>query len=89
MNQVIGDPDELDTFAHSLQSYLDQINEATGQLNQQFGALGETWQDSNREQFEEQFEELLTQLAGFSSNAAEQIPHLQVMAAKLRDYLQS
>lgn len=89
MNQAIGDPDELDAFAHSLQSYLDQINEATAQLNQQFGALGETWQDAKRAQFEEQFQELLRQLAAFDATAAEQIPHLRSMATKLRDYLQS
>ena len=89
MNQAIGDPDELDAFAHSLHSYLEQINEATAQLNQQFGALGETWQDAKRTQFEEQFQELLRQLVAFDANAAEQIPYLRSMAAKLRDYLQS
>lgn len=89
MNQAIGDPDELDAFAHSLQSYLDQINEATAQLSQKFGALGETWQDAKRSQFEEQFQELLRQLAAFDASASEQIPHLRAMAAKLRDYLQS
>ena len=89
MNQAIGDPDELETFAHSLQLFIDQINETTGQLNQQFGALGETWQDAKRVQFEEQFQELLRQQAAFEARASEQIPHLRALAAKLRDYLQS
>ena len=89
MNQAIGNPDELEAFAHSLQAYLDQINEATGRLNQQFGALGDTWQDAQRARFEEQFEDLLRQISAFDANASEQIPHLRVMADKLRDYLQS
>jgi uncharacterized protein YukE len=89
MNQAIGDPDELETFAHSLQSFIDQINEATAQLNQRFGALGETWQDAKRAQFEEQFQELLRQQVAFEANATEQIPQLRALAAKLRDYLQS
>ena len=75
MNQAIGDPDDLETFAISLQLFIDQINESTGQLKQQFGALGETWQDANRAQFEEQFQELLRQLVAFEANATEQIPH--------------
>lgn len=89
MSQAIADPDELDAFAHALQSYLDQVNEATGQLSQTFGALGATWQDTQRAQFEEQFNELLRQLAAFDAGAAEQIPHLRGLAVKLRDYLQS
>jgi hypothetical protein len=51
--------------------------------------LGETWQDAKRAQFQEQFQELLRQLAAFEANATEQIPHLRGLAAKLRDYLQS
>jgi uncharacterized protein YukE len=89
MSQAIADPDELDAFAHRLQSYLDQVNEATGQLNQAFGALGETWQDAQRAQFEEQFQELTRQIDVFGANAADQIPHLRGLAAKLREYLQS
>lgn len=88
MNQAIGNPDELDAFAHSLQAYLDQINDATGHLNQQFGALGDTWQDAQRGRFEEQFEDLLRRISAFDSNVSEQIPYLRAMADDLRHYLQ-
>jgi uncharacterized protein YukE len=89
MTQAIGDPDELERFAHSLQQFLDSLNDAVGNLNGAFASLGETWQDEKRAQFEEEYNALVQQLMVFDSNASEQIPYLHALAARLRDYLQS
>lgn len=89
MPQAIGDPDELERFAHSLRLFVDSLNDAVGNLNGAFASLGDTWQDEKRAQFEDEYNALLQQLRQFDSNASEQIPYLTALAARLRDYLQS
>lgn len=89
MTQAIGDPDELERFAHSLQHFVDTLNEAAGNLNGAFASLGDTWQDDKRKRFEEDYHALLHQLNQFNANAEEQIPYLTALAARLRDYLQT
>ncbi|HOD20413.1 MAG TPA: WXG100 family type VII secretion target [Candidatus Fermentibacter daniensis] len=88
MAQVIGDPDELERFAHSLHQFIDLLNDAVGNLNHAFAALGETWKDEKRARFEEEFDALVRQLKQFDANASEQVPYLMALAAQLRDYLQ-
>jgi uncharacterized protein YukE len=89
MAQAIGDPDELDRFAHSLRQFVDSLNDAVGNLNGAFAALGDTWQDEKRARFEEEYHALVQQLKQFDTNASEQIPYLAALAARLREYLQS
>lgn len=89
MPQAIGDPDELDNFAQTLVHFLDTLNEAVNGLNHGFSALGDTWQDEKRIRFEEDYKVLLQQLSVFESNATEQVPYLQKLASRLRDYLHS
>lgn len=87
MAQAIGDPDELDRFALSLQHFVDSLNEEVGSLNGAFASLGDTWQDDKRARFEENYDALVRQLHQFNANAEEQIPYLVALAARLRDYL--
>jgi uncharacterized protein YukE len=89
MAQAIGDPDEMERFAHSLRLFVDSLNDAVGNLNGAFAALRDTWQDDKRAQFEEEYSALVQQLRQFDSNASEQIPYLTALAARLRDYLHS
>jgi uncharacterized protein YukE len=89
MAQAIGDPEELEGFAHSLQQFVDTLNDALGKLNGAFASLGDTWQDGKRAQFEEEYNALGQQLTRFESNASEQSPYLTALAARLRDYLNS
>lgn len=89
MPQAVGDPDELERFAHSLQQFIDSLNDAVGNLNGAFSALGDTWQDQKRAQFEEEYHALIQQLRQFDTNASEQIPYLTALAARLRDYLKA
>lgn len=87
MGRAIGDPDELERFAHALQQFLDALNSAVENLNHAFTALGETWQDEKRARFEDDYNALVQQLKQFDANASEQIPYLVALAARLRDYL--
>lgn len=89
MAQAIADPDELERFAYSLQQFTDSLNDAVSSLNGAFASLGDTWQDDKRAQFEEEYNALLQQLHQFDANATEQVPYLNALASRLRDYLQS
>jgi uncharacterized protein YukE len=89
MAQAVGDPEELERFAYALQQFVDSLNDAVGNLNGAFAALGDTWQDEKRHRFEEDYHALVQQLQQFDANASEQVPYLVQLAARLRDYLQS
>ncbi|WP_413674430.1 WXG100 family type VII secretion target [Massilia cellulosiltytica] len=89
MAQAVGDPEELERFAYALQQFVDSLNDAVGNLNGAFAALGDTWQDEKRRRFEEDYHALVQQLQQFDANASEQVPYLVQLAARLRDYLQS
>ena len=89
MAQAIGDPEELERFAHSLQQFIDSLNDAVANLNGAFASLGDTWQDEKRARFEEEFNTLVQQLHHFNVNAVDQVPYLVALASRLRDYLQS
>lgn len=89
MPQAIGDPDELDNFAHTLSQFVDTMNDAVGGLNAAFGSLGDTWQDQKRMQFEESYEALIQTLSQFETVAEDQVSYLHSLAARLRDYLES
>ena len=88
MAQAIGDPEELERFAYSLQQFVDSLNDAVGNLNGAFATRGDTWQDEKRMEFEEDYNALVQQLQQFNANASEQVPYLAALAARLRDYLQ-
>lgn len=89
MSRAIGDPNELERFAHSLSNFIDKMNEAVDELNYSFNSLGESWQDEKRASFEEEYRVLLQQLNHFEDNSSEQIAYLMKLAAHLKDYLQS
>lgn len=89
MAQAIADPDELDRFASELASYREMLNSETGRIQGCFSSLGDTWQDSKRAAFEDQFNELVGQIARFEESCDDCIPFLHTMAERLRDYLQS
>ncbi|PSS58946.1 WXG100 family type VII secretion target [Pseudomonas sp. BBP2017] len=89
MAQAIGDPEELERFAHALRQFTDSLNDSVGALGGAFQSLGDTWQDEKRSQFEEEFNMLVQQLHQFNANATEQVPYLITLASRLRDYLQS
>lgn len=87
MGMAIGNPDDIVNFSNALESYLNIISEETDRLNAVFLQLGETWQDQQRQRFEETYQQLQAALSNFKENASEQIPHLRTMAEDLRTYL--
>ena len=87
MGMAIGNPDDIVNFSNALESYLNTISEETDRLNAAFQQLGETWQDQQRQSFEETYQQLQGALSSFKENASEQIPHLRTLAEDLRTYL--
>lgn len=87
MGMAIGNPDDIVNFSNALEGYLNTISEETDRLNAAFQQLGKTWQDQQRQSFEETYRQLQGALSSFKENASEQIPHLRTMAEDLRTYL--
>lgn len=89
MASAVGDPEELERFAYSLQRFTESLEDAVAGLDNAFGSLGETWRDEKRDKFEEDYVALVQQLRRFNADAADQVPYLLELASRLRDYLQS
>lgn len=89
MPQAIGDPEELERFAHALQQFIHSLDDAIGHLDGAFASLGDTWKDEKRARFEEDYNALLRQLHQFNASAEDQVPYLAALASRLREYLQS
>jgi len=87
MTQAVGDPDELEKFANALAQFRANINEAIGGLNQNFVALGDTWQDEKRAEFEGNLDSLNQQIGLFDQCSEENEAYLHELAARLREYL--
>ncbi len=87
MAMAIGNPEDIVNFSNALESYLNTITEETDRLNSAFQTLGETWQDQQRQSFEENYRQLLGALSNFKESASQQIPHLRTMADDLSTYL--
>jgi uncharacterized protein YukE len=87
MPRVYANPEELDRFTGILESYLNTIESETDRLQGAFGELGDSWQDQQRQSFEEKFQQLINALSIFKQDAEEQIPYLRQMAEDLRTYL--
>ena len=87
MAMAIGNPEDIINFSNALENYLNTIGEETDRLNNAFQQLGESWQDQQRQSFEEEYNQLLSVLSSFKDNASQQIPHLRTMAEDLRTYL--
>ena len=88
MPQAYVDPDELEEFAHSLTAFIDEIDGAVGSLDRSFNAVG-SWQDAQRDSYEEFHNDLKAYIARFNDNARDQVSYLLTKAAQARDYLES
>ena len=87
MAGVHATPEELDKFTGTPESYPDIIESEPDRLKAAFGELGDSWQDQQRQSFEEKFQQLTNALSGFKQDAEEQIPYLRQIAEDLRTYL--
>lgn len=89
MSQAMGDPDELENFAHILYQFIETMDDSVGNVNAAFTALGDSWQDEKRIQFEETYNELVQYLSQFKIVAEDQVYYLRTLAERLRAYLDS
>lgn len=83
MSQVHANPDEIRDFAARLQACDENISDEISTTSAAFAALGDTWNDAKRAEFEEAFNELCEGIRRFSAACEEQVPHL----IRLADYL--
>lgn len=87
MAGVYATPEELDRFTGTLESYLNTVESETNRLKAAFSELGDSWQDQQRQSFEEKFRQLINAFSSFEQDAEEQIPYLRQLAENLRTYL--
>ena len=69
MAGVHATPEELDRFTGTLESYLNTVDSETDRLRAAFGELGDSWQDQQRQSFEEKFRQLIDALSNFKQDA--------------------
>ena len=88
-NQVVVDPEEIDKFISEIRNFLENLSDSSNRLNHSFGTLANSWQDIKKNEFEEQFHELLQVLNRFENSSEEKIQHLNVLSQRAKDYLGS
>ena len=86
MSQVHANPDEIRDFAAQLRSCGDNISEEIAAASAAFAALGDTWNDAKRTEFEDAFNDLKACIQRFSSACDEQVPHLIRLADRLDEF---
>ncbi|MBP5544008.1 MAG: WXG100 family type VII secretion target [Kiritimatiellae bacterium] len=86
MSQVHADPDALREFASRLAACEENIEGELSATSAAFFALGDTWNDAKRAEFEESFRELCECIRRFSEACNEQVPHLHRLADRLDEF---
>lgn len=86
MSQVHANPEELREFAARLQACGENIAEEADATTAAFAALGDTWNDAKRAEFEDAFEELRECVRRFTDACDEHVPYLRRLADHLDDF---
>lgn len=86
MPQVHANPDDIRDFANRLQACGEAIEEEITSTSAAFAALGDTWDDAKRVEFEDSFEELKACIQRFSASCDEQVPYLLRLAEHLDEF---
>ena len=86
MSQVHANPDDLRSFASRLQTCEETIEDEATATSAAFAALGDTWNDAKRVEFEEAFDELRECIRRFTAACDENVPYLYRLADRLDDY---
>jgi uncharacterized protein YukE len=81
---VHADPDKLKQFGKSLTASADKLDEVVRGLSQ--GLSNSGWNDSERQKFEESFQQIVKNLGQFTNKLREYGPQLQKKAAALEQY---
>lgn len=88
-NQVNINPEEIDIFVSEIRNFLESLSSSTNRLNHSFETLANSWQDRKRNEFEEQYRELLQVLKHFENNSEEKIQYLKSVSEHQKNYLGS
>lgn len=81
------DPEKTLEFVGHMQAYRENVIEETNALKSRFDYLKESWDDQQRDKFEETFTELMAALQRFHDNMEEQEPFLQRLAQLAQEIL--
>ena len=87
MARAVMDPGAVRRFAHALKQFSTEIQEQMGALHGRFSALGDTWQDEEKQKFAEEFEQTMRTLGRFVERANQHAPHLLRKAERIEEYL--
>ena len=88
MAKVEASPEEIESFASTLDRFGKTLHSEIRQLNAAQKRLGETWRDQENARYAQEFEQALRILDRFIQESAQQVPQLKRKAQRLRDYLQ-
>ncbi len=81
--------DDLHAFADRLAHCAETVGGEVDSTAAAFSALGDTWQDEKRAQFEEVFSDLCGCIQRLRDACDDQVPYLHTLASRLEDYLNS
>lgn len=88
MAKVEASPEEIESFASTLDRFGKTLHSEIRQLSAAQKRLGETWRDQENARYAQEFEQALRILDRFIHESAQQVPQLKRKAQRLRDYLQ-
>ncbi len=89
MGGVVGNPEELRSFAEQLLLFKQDIESSTWGLNAKFESLSESWNDEKQAQFADAFSDIGMRLHDFCQQCEDYAAYLQLLASRLDDYLGS
>jgi uncharacterized protein YukE len=87
MPQAIMDPQEVRNFAEELKRFNMDLQNRMTSIQARFMALGDTWQDQEREKFSSEFEQAIKALHKFVDVSGQYAPYLLRKAQRIEDYL--
>ena len=87
MAQAIMDPDEVRRFATELSRFNNDLETRMSSLQARFAALGDSWQDQERDKFGEEFKDVMKALRKFVSLSTKFSPYLLRKAQRIDEYL--
>jgi uncharacterized protein YukE len=87
MPQAVMDPQEVRNFAQELKRFNVDMQSRMASLHARFKALGDTWQDQERDKFNEEFEKTMNALKKFIEASGQYAPFLLRKAQRIEDYL--
>ena len=86
MSQVHADPDALREVASRLAACEENIGEELSSISAAFAALGDSWNDSKRVEFEDSFNDLGECIRRFMDACDDQVPYLRRLADHLDEF---